>query len=160
MCAVSALVADKFRSYLWDKFHNWQLCLVPAWLHDWETITGYENTGCACTQVKMNVFYLSTSQSVIRGPCSNISFACASEWGVLSVPRFCYVFPCDLWGPAVGSYSISQSAWGTSGKHYLQNLATDRTPRSVQDWRSKSARWPLSSTIWWTYVDFSRKWPF
>ena len=39
-----------------------------------------------------------------------------TEWGVLSVARFCYVFPCDLQGPAraVGSYSISQSAGGTS----------------------------------------------
>ena len=32
---------------------------------------------------------------------------------------------------AVGSYSNSQSAGGTSQNIYLQNLATDRTPRSV-----------------------------
>ena len=53
-----------------------------------------------------------------------------TERGVLSVPRFCYVFPCELQGPAwaVGSYSISQSVGGTSQNHYLQNLATDRTP--------------------------------
>ena len=33
-----------------------------------------------------------------------------TEWGVLSVARFCYVFQCELRGPAwaVGSYSISQ----------------------------------------------------
>ena len=39
-----------------------------------------------------------------------------TERGVLSVARFCYVFPCELRGPAwaVGSYSISQSAGGTS----------------------------------------------
>ena len=35
-----------------------------------------------------------------------------TERGVLSVVRFCYVFPCELGGPAwaVGSCSISQSA--------------------------------------------------
>ena len=35
-----------------------------------------------------------------------------TEWGVLSVARFCYVFPRKLRGPAwaVSSYSISQSA--------------------------------------------------
>ena len=56
-----------------------------------------------------------------------------TERGVLSVTRFCYVFPCELRGPAwaVGNYSISQSAGGNFPKHYLQNLATDRTPRSV-----------------------------
>ena len=79
--------------------------------------------------------------------------------GVLSVTRFCYVFPCELRGPAwaVGSCRISQSAGGTSQNtsgidrkeqtvrsvlmgqsvlfyHYrsdLQNLATDRTLRFV-----------------------------
>ena len=37
-----------------------------------------------------------------------------TEWGVLSVVRFCYVFPCELRGPAWAVYSISQSAGGTS----------------------------------------------
>ena len=39
-----------------------------------------------------------------------------TERGILSVARFCYVFPCELREPAwaVGSYSISQSAGGTS----------------------------------------------
>ena len=51
-----------------------------------------------------------------------------TERGVLSVSKLCYVFPCELRGPAwaVGSYEISQLA-----KHYLQNLATDTTSRSV-----------------------------
>ena len=55
-----------------------------------------------------------------------------TEWGVPSVARFCYVFSCDLRGPAwaIGSYSISQSS--DFPKHYLQSLATDRTPRSVE----------------------------
>ena len=38
-----------------------------------------------------------------------------TERGILSVARFCYVFPGELQGPAwaVGSYSISQSAGET-----------------------------------------------
>ena len=58
----------------------------------------------------------------------------STERGVLSVARFCYVFPCELRGPAwaEGSYSISHISRRNFPKHYLQNLATDRTPRSVQ----------------------------
>ena len=42
-------------------------------------------------------------------------------------------FPCELWVPAweVGSYSISQSAGENIPNYNLQNLATDRMPRSV-----------------------------
>ena len=56
-----------------------------------------------------------------------------TERGVLSVAIICHVFPCELRGSAraVGTYSISQSARGNFPKHYLQNLAIDRTPRSV-----------------------------
>ena len=60
--------------------------------------------------------------------CRLVDFTMTStERGVLSVARFCYVFLCQLRGPAwvVGSYSISR---GHFPKHYLQNLATDRTP--------------------------------
>ena len=44
--------------------------------------------------------------------------------GVLSVARFCYVFPWELRGPAwaVGSYSISQSAGRTSQNIIFQTL--------------------------------------
>ena len=44
--------------------------------------------------------------------------------GVLSAARFCYVFPCELGGPvwAVGSYSISQSAGGTSQNIIFKTL--------------------------------------
>ena len=47
-----------------------------------------------------------------------------TEWGVLSFARFCYVFPCELRGPAlaVGSYSISQSARGTSQNIIFKTL--------------------------------------
>ena len=47
-----------------------------------------------------------------------------TERGVLSVARFCYVFPCELRGPAwaVGSYSISQSAGGTSQNIIFKTL--------------------------------------
>ena len=52
------------------------------------------------------------------GGTDNLSFSrnINTERGVLSVARFCYVFPRELRGPAwaVGSYSISQSAGGTS----------------------------------------------
>ena len=48
----------------------------------------------------------------------------STERGVLSVARFCYVFPCELrrtaW--AVGSYSISQSAEGTSQNIIFKTL--------------------------------------
>ena len=39
------------------------------------------------------------------------------EWGVLSVARFCHVFPCELWGPAwtVGSYSTVRPACKVHG---------------------------------------------
>ena len=48
----------------------------------------------------------------------------STEQGVLSVARFCYVFPCELQGPAwaVGSYSISQSAGGTSQNIIFKTL--------------------------------------
>ena len=54
----------------------------------------------------------------------------STERGVLSVARFCYVFPCELGGPAwaVGTYSISR---GNFPKNYLQNLDTERIPHSV-----------------------------
>ena len=44
--------------------------------------------------------------------------------GILSVARFCYVFPCELGGPAwaVGSYSVSQSAGGTSQNMIFKTL--------------------------------------
>ena len=44
--------------------------------------------------------------------------------GILSVARFCYVFPCELRGPAwaVGSYSVSQSAGGTSQNIIFKTL--------------------------------------
>ena len=47
-----------------------------------------------------------------------------TERGVLSVSRFCYVFPCELQGPAwaVGSYSISQSAGETSQNIIFKTL--------------------------------------
>ena len=47
-----------------------------------------------------------------------------TEQGVLSVARFCYVFLCELRGPAwaVGSYSISQSARGTSQNIIFKTL--------------------------------------
>ena len=49
-----------------------------------------------------------------------------TEQGVLSfdVARFCFVFPCDLRGPvwAVGSFSISQSAGGTSRNIIFKTL--------------------------------------
>ena len=47
-----------------------------------------------------------------------------TELGVLSVSRFCYVFPCELRGPAwaVGSYSISQSAGGNSQNIIFKTL--------------------------------------
>ena len=50
-----------------------------------------------------------------------------TERGVLSVEKFCDFFPCELRGPAwvVGSYSISQSAGGTS-----QNI-TSKTLRQI-----------------------------
>ena len=56
-----------------------------------------------------------------------------AEWGVLSVARFCYVFPCELRGPAwaVGSYSISQSAGGTSQNIIFKTLRQIGAPRSV-----------------------------
>ena len=56
-----------------------------------------------------------------------------TEQGVLSVARFCYVFPCELRGPAsaVGSYKYQPISQGNFTKSYLQNLATDRTPHSV-----------------------------
>ena len=43
-------------------------------------------------------------------------------------------FSCELRGPAwaIGSYSISQLCGGNFPKHYLQNLATDNMPHSVQ----------------------------
>ena len=61
-----------------------------------------------------------TFENALSTPLGNLH--CTSddmtttERGVLSVARFCYVFPCELRGPAraVGSYSISQSAGGTS----------------------------------------------
>ena len=51
----------------------------------------------------------------------------STERDVLSVARFCHAFPCQLRGPAwaVGSYSISQSAGGTS-----QNI-TFKTLRQI-----------------------------
>ena len=47
-----------------------------------------------------------------------------TEWGVLSVARFSYVFSCELRGPAwaVGSYIISQSAGGTSQNIIFKTL--------------------------------------
>ena len=47
-----------------------------------------------------------------------------TERGVLSVARFCSVFPCELPGPAwsVGSYSSSQSAGGTSQNIIFKTL--------------------------------------
>ena len=47
-----------------------------------------------------------------------------TERGVPSVARFCYVFPCELRGPAwaVGSYSNSQSARGTSQNIIFKTL--------------------------------------
>ena len=46
------------------------------------------------------------------------------ERGVLSVARFCNVFPCELQEPAwaVGSYSFSQSARGTSQNIIFKTL--------------------------------------
>ena len=54
-------------------------------------------------------------------PKHNMSY---TEQGVLSVARFCYVFPCELQGPAwaVGSYSISQSTGGTSQNIIFKTL--------------------------------------
>ena len=56
-----------------------------------------------------------------------------TEWGVLSVAIFCYVFPFALRGPAwaVNNYSISQSARGTSQNIIFKTLRIDRTPHSV-----------------------------
>ena len=50
-----------------------------------------------------------------------------------SVTRFCYVFPCELRGPAwaVGSYSIGQSAGGTSQHIIIKTLRQIGAPRSV-----------------------------
>ena len=50
--------------------------------------------------------------------------AADTERGVLSVASFCYVFPCELRRPdwAVGSYSISQSAGGTSQNIIFKTL--------------------------------------
>ena len=47
-----------------------------------------------------------------------------TERGILSVARFCYVFPGELQGPAwaVGSYSISQSSGGTSENIIFKTL--------------------------------------
>ena len=47
-----------------------------------------------------------------------------TERGVLSDARFFYVFPCELRGPAwaIGSYSISQSAGGTSQNIIFKTL--------------------------------------
>ena len=61
--------------------------------------------------------------------------ACAAPlhtvWGVLSVAWFCYV--CELRGPAwaVGSYSIGQSAGGTSQHIIIKTLRQIGAPRSV-----------------------------
>ena len=51
-------------------------------------------------------------------------YVVCTERGVLYVARFCYVFPCELRGPiwAVGSYSISQSAGGTSQNIIFKTL--------------------------------------
>ena len=55
---------------------------------------------------------------------SRYYFLRITERGVLSVAGFCYVFPCELRGPpwAVGSYSISQSAGGTSQNIIFKTL--------------------------------------
>ena len=72
-----------------------------------------------------------------------------SEWVVLSVARFCHVFPCELQGPAwaVGRYSISQSAGGTSQNIIFKTLrqigrpALYSTPqRGTRSWRGRN-RW-------------------
>ena len=49
---------------------------------------------------------------------------------LLSVTRFCYVFPCEWRGPAraVGSYSISQSAGGTSQNIIFKTLRQTGQP--------------------------------
>ena len=48
----------------------------------------------------------------------------STERGVLTVARFCHVFPCELRGPAwaVGSYSISKSVGGTSQNIIFKTL--------------------------------------
>ena len=53
-----------------------------------------------------------------------------TERGILSVARFCHVFPCELRGPAwaVDSYSISQSAGGTSRKIIFKTLRQVECP--------------------------------
>ena len=88
----------------------------------WSSVSAFLKKHSAATQERYSI--LSTDFNLD-----------AQSRGVLSVASFCYVFPCELRGPAwaVGSYSISQSAGGSS-----QNLATDRTPRSV--YRSKFRR--------------------
>ena len=75
--------------------------------------------------------------SVARSACFSISvrhpplykfaildLCISTERGVLSVARCCYVFPCELRGPAwaVGNYSISQSAGGTSQNIIFKTL--------------------------------------
>ena len=52
------------------------------------------------------------------------------ERGILSVARFCYVFPCELRWPAwaVGSCSISQSAGGTSQNITFKTLQQKGRP--------------------------------
>ena len=66
----------------------------------------------------ISLIFLGTSSEGNRVVQLNFTpeIKCFTERGVLSVVRFCYVFPCELRGPAwaVGSYSISQSAGGTS----------------------------------------------
>ena len=52
-----------------------------------------------------------------------------TERGFWSVARFCYVFPGSCDGLPWQYQPISQ---GNFPKHYLLNLATDQTPRSVE----------------------------
>ena len=63
-------------------------------------------------------------------PGLNVFTRLCTERGVLSVTRFRYVFQCELWGPAwaVGSYSISQSAGGTSQSIIFKTLRQIRRP--------------------------------
>ena len=59
----------------------------------------------------------------------------STERGVLSVAKFCFVFPYELRGPAwaVGSYSISQSAGETSQNITFKTLRQLGRPSLYKD---------------------------
>ena len=79
-------------------------------------------------QLESPTIDVGTEEPVVPGWASQLDptpeYRVTTERGELSVARFCYVFPCELRRPAwaVGSYSISQSAGGTSKNIIFKTL--------------------------------------